>query len=207
MQFFRHVICACCVFLSTLCWATPPVPNLLYFENEWSAVTSEGNPWLELIENEKTREIRLSEHCSAIGGPSGRWRVQDGRLWLVGLLRCGGNVPLESVYGGSGDPIFAEWINTQVVIERGKTLCLPDIYDRSPSIQEFKIVIKFERGLVSEVKRRSNLNDPSIPTVADLRKIFGPNFSHLAEELHASGGWHCPDEREQKRLRNSAPEK
>jgi len=177
------------LLLAGVCCATPPLMDRLEFEGERHIVTPRGRPWLELLENEKTQEIRRTHRCSAIGAPRAEWRVSDGRLWLVGLFSCGGNIKLETVYGGSGEPIFAEWVTADLVTQRGKTLCHARY--GGPGISETSIFIKVERGVVTDIAQASNQNNPAIPTVESLRKLFGPKDAHMAEEL--VGDWPCLD--------------
>lgn len=161
--------------------------DLLEYEGVWNIVTPSGGTWIELLENEKTREIRRKEGCSAIGAPRAKWKVSDNRLWMVGLFKCGGEIKLETVYGGNGEPISAEWVTEDLVTQRGKTLCHP--HYGGAGILETSIFIRVRRGVVTQVAQMSNRGNPAIPTVEKLRKIFGPEYAHMAEEL--LDDWPC----------------
>ena len=189
MKPFHRLVAIWLLLLAGTCCATSPLMDQLEYEGEWNVVTPRGRPWLELLENEKTQEIRRQARCSAIGGPRAKWRVSDGRLWLVGLFRCGGDIKLETVYGGNGEPILADWITADLVTQRGKTLCRPQY--GGAGILETSIFIKVERGVVTHIVQVSNQNHPAIPTVDSLRKLFGPKDAHMAEELVAN--WPCLD--------------
>lgn len=163
--------------------------DVLEYEGQQNIVAPRGRPWLDLLENEKTQEIRRQARCSAIGAPRARWRLSDGRLWLVGLYGCRGDFKLESVYGGNGEPIFADWVTADLTTQRGKTLCRPQY--GGAGILETTIVIQVVRGVVTHIAQMSNANHPAIPTVESLRKLFGPKNAHLAEEVLAD--WPCYD--------------
>jgi hypothetical protein len=64
-----------------------------------------------LRDNERIWEIRRKEiGCSAIGGPVGRFKLEAGKLWLTGLRKCSGDVPLQAVYPDMTSPVVAEWL-------------------------------------------------------------------------------------------------
>jgi hypothetical protein len=185
---YRLAACWLLLFVGT-CSATPPLMDQLEYEGEWNIVTPKERPWLNLRENEKTQEIRRQARCSAIGAPRAKWRVSDGRLWLVGLFQCGGDIKLESVYGGNGEPIFADWVTADLMTQRGKTLCRHRYGYGGAGILETSVFIRVERGVVAHIAQVSNQNNPAIPTVDSLRKLFGPKDAHMAEEAVAD--WPC----------------
>lgn len=186
---FHRLATAALLLLAGTCSATPPLMDLLEYEGQRNIVSPRGRPWLDLLENEKTQEIRRQARCSAIGEPRARWRVSDGRLWLVALYGCRGDFKLESVYGGSGEPMFADWITADLITQRGKTLCSPQY--GGAGILETTIVIQVVRGVVTRTIKASNDNHPAIPTVEKLRKLLGPKDAHHAEELVTD--WSCFD--------------
>lgn len=68
--------------------------------------------WVELPSNDKIWEIRRKEFgCSAIGGPVGKFKLEDGKLWLTGLMKCSGEIPLQTVYPEMKAPVLAEWLS------------------------------------------------------------------------------------------------
>ena len=196
-----HRIIAVGLFaFSSTCSATLPLRDIVEFEGAVSGLSVVDGQWLQLLENEKTREIRRRAGCTAIGAPRGRWRVIENRLWLTGLFKCGEDIKLEAVYGGDGSPIFADWITADLVTERGTLLCMPRLGHRG--VQEQRIIFKVERGRVRDVSLVSNQNHPAIPTVANLRKILGPNSAHEAEALIAD--WPCFEKLEVEYLQSNA---
>ena len=172
---------------ASTCGATSTLMDTIEFEGMVGIVSATGGPWLKLLENQKTREIGRQEICSAWGAPRGHWRIAEGKLWLVGLLKCSGTIKLENVYGGDGSPIFADWISADLATGQGKALCTPRF--TPPGVQELGILFKVERGVVREVSRKSNQHHPAIPTLEGLRKLLGPSYGHQAEELISD--WPC----------------
>ena len=68
--------------------------------------------WVDLPSNDKIREIRRKEiGCSAIGGPVGEFKREDGKLWLTGLMKCGGHVDLQTVFPDMPGPVVATWLS------------------------------------------------------------------------------------------------
>lgn len=107
------------------------------------------------------------ESCSAIGGPVGKWRIAENRLWLTGLDRCGGEVALSAVYGKSDDPLFAYWVTAELLSNRGIVLCgAPGFGD---VVWERRLTIKIEEGFVRLVSETNNENHPAVPKVAKSR--------------------------------------
>lgn len=73
---------------------------------------------------------------------------------------------------------------------------------------ETTIVIQVVRGVVTHIAQVSNVNHPAIPTIENLRKLFGPKDAHHAEEALAD--WPCFDaltvqELQGKRVAEPAP--
>lgn len=78
---------------------------------------------LDLPRSERLRAMALQERCSAIGGPRGKYRIANGRLWLQGLYRCGGDVDLRDVYPDSQGPMLVTWVTGELVAELGRFVC------------------------------------------------------------------------------------
>lgn len=152
----RHwLLAGLLLFLSFQVAATTPLFDKLEINNETGNLHQMGKGWLDLPPSEKLQELRRAERCSAIGGPRGKYRVVDGKLWLTGLYRCGGDVSLDSVYA-SGEPILAKWISADLVAELGKALCrrgFAFVYER-------KLSLRVEEGMVTSMREESNANHP-----------------------------------------------
>jgi hypothetical protein len=69
--------------------------------------------WIALPASSRLRALRIAEArgCSAIGGPVGRFAYEGGKLWLTGLERCGGLMPLQEVYPELGERAVADWLS------------------------------------------------------------------------------------------------
>ncbi|MEJ8851255.1 hypothetical protein [Variovorax rhizosphaerae] len=182
------------------CLATTPLMDSVDYDGETTTVIPQGQPWLDIPENDRTREIRLKERCSAIGAPRAEWRITEQRLWLVGLFKCGGAIKLESVYGGSGAPIFADWITSDLVTQRGRRLCSGN----GITVRETAIVFRVDRGVVLSITRIDNKRHSAIPTVQDMRKILEPyGEQSKAEEFIANSDWPCLSPTTQRELRGA----
>ncbi|MBK9236290.1 MAG: hypothetical protein IPO19_09675 [Rhodoferax sp.] len=146
---------------ASLSLATPPLMDQLEYESESTSVSVRSGTWMTLPRSQRVNELRLAEvtRCSAIGGPVGRWRIRENRLWLVGLHTCGEKHSLESVYGISGDAVFADWITADLVTHRGKALC-GDSY--IGIVWERDVTLKIEIGVLKEVVEVSNANHPCL---------------------------------------------
>jgi len=203
--YVRSVFTLICVVLlttSVVANATMPLMDYIEYEGSRSAAWPSNGPWLELPRSDKLTELRRSEICSAIGGPRANWHVTDNRLWLTSLYRCSGKVPLESVYEGKGEPIFAQWITGRLNTYRGKRLCSET--NRGLGVHEWTITFEIDKGIVTRVVETSNAAHPAIATIEDLRKILGEEGKKYAEEIMATTGWECLSPSEQQKLRGAA---
>jgi hypothetical protein len=156
--------------LSRASEATVPLFDRLEVEGQSAMLRDVKGGWLPLPRSERLQELVRAERCSAIGGPRGKYRISDGKLWLVGLFRCGGNITLESVYGGTGEPMLAEWISGDLVSDRGKPLCIRRGFF-APPIYERRMMFRVDRGVVTDLRQESNADHPDVPKEAADRGI------------------------------------
>lgn len=207
MRFYRVYLWGLAVLtliVSSASQATTPLRDSIEYDGRVAVVWTEIHPWLELPENDKLIEMQRQERCTAIGGPRGNWRLENGRLWLTGLFRCAGPVPLDVIYEGRGEPIFADWISGRLLTNRGKILC------RRPFdvLTESTLALDVVKGIVVGVTDISNAKNPEVPTTEDLRKIYasaGTPFNDKdLEQIVDAGEWHCLSSVEQKALRGEA---
>lgn len=103
--------------------ATAPLFDQVEIDGQEGRLHDNSRGWLELPESQQRRSIALAENCSAIGGPRGKFKVANGSLWLQSLYRCGGDIPLSSVYPESSAPMAATWVTGELTAELGKFLC------------------------------------------------------------------------------------
>ena len=197
-----YAVTAVVLLLASLsCYATRPLMDSINYDGRSTIVWSDDRPWLDLPENEKFTELRRTQRCSAIGGPRAKWRLEDNRLWLVGLFKCGGDIPLENVYGNS-ESILATWITGNLLTHKGKLLCR-EFY--GVGIYETTIVLRIKNGILMGVTEKSNRAHPAVPTVDDLRKILTPHGAeNEAEAIVAASDWECLSPTIQVELRGNA---
>ncbi|MFO1346049.1 MAG: hypothetical protein U1E85_07110 [Rhodocyclaceae bacterium] len=182
--------------------ATMPLMDFIEYEGSRSEAWPSNGLWLELPKSDRLTELRGGERCSAIGGPRANWHVTDNRLWLSSLYRCSGKVPLESVYGGKDEAIFAEWITGRLNTYRGKRLCSET--NRGLGVHEWTITFVIDKGIVTSVVETNNAEHPAVATIEDLRKILGEEGKKYAEEIMATTGWECLSPSQQQKLRGAA---
>jgi hypothetical protein len=142
--------------------ATPPVPDLLEVGDElrplYGVPIERGFPW-----SKKLREVVASEtmSCSSVGAPRGRYRLHDGRLWLVGFIRCGPDLGLDEAYGRPTKPMPAIWLSGDLHFGQGKLLCYDPWVE---SIWQTRVELKVERGLVLWRRSLDQTGHPRLPT-------------------------------------------
>jgi hypothetical protein len=108
--------------------------------------------YVELPDNERIWKVRRKEFgCSAIGGPVGRFRLEDGKLWLTGLMKCSGDIPLQEIYPDMKSPAFAEWLSGTF-----KTVLDYRCYANGQTIYAATQELVVEKGVVRSLKETAN---------------------------------------------------
>ncbi len=136
--------------------ATEPLHDQLMIDSYRGQIFPEKCCWVDLPESELLRKARLSERCSAIGGPVGQFRLAEDKIWLTGLYRCGGELPLKSVFPNLPDPALADWLT-------GKFIARLDYLCRNQTgapVYRREISLVIERGVVKS--RVEKANDESL---------------------------------------------
>lgn len=106
----RYFATVVALLLASLhCHSSTPLMDSIEYDGQTTIAWPDDKPWFDLPANEKLTELRRTQRCSAIGGPRAKWRLENGRLWLIGLFVCGRDIPLENVFV-SPQPILATWI-------------------------------------------------------------------------------------------------
>ena len=151
--------------VGTAAQATEPLRDLLEIGGETVAVEApppgrRGTGWLDLPPSDLLRDIARAERCSALGGPRGVYRVDGGRLWLMRLRRCGGDIPLHEVFGGSGEPVMATWISAELVAQRGPVLCSRS---QGGDLRQTTLRWRVEEGVVRSATEADNRDSPAVP--------------------------------------------
>jgi hypothetical protein len=129
--------------------ATQPLADTLVIGNERGPIHPEKCCWLELPKTERLIAAKRAEECSAIGGPVGRFELVGQEMWLVGLSRCSGDMPLEQVYPEFGDRVQANWLSG-VFFAKFSPMCITQ-----DGQQAYRTVLRLEvgSGVVSSVQR------------------------------------------------------
>lgn len=104
-------------------FATQPLFDRIEIDGDEGRVHDSQHGWLKLPESESLQRMRLAEQCSAIGGPRGKFKIANGKLWLYALYRCSGEIRLEEAYPQASEKILANWISAELVAEIGHVMC------------------------------------------------------------------------------------
>jgi hypothetical protein len=109
--------------------------------------------YVELPDNKRIWEIRKRDFhgCSAIGGPVGVFRLDDGKLWLTGLSKCSGDIPLKEIYPDLSGPLVAEWLTGTF-----RTVLEPRCWARGQTRYAVTQELVVEKGIVTSVKETPN---------------------------------------------------
>jgi hypothetical protein len=109
--------------------------------------------WVELRDNERIWEIRRQEiGCSARGGPVGRFKLEAGKLWLTGLMKCGGDVPLQAIYPDMKGPVVAEWLTGTFKTRLDFQCTVQGVQEVYAVTQELTV----DKGVVQSLKETRN---------------------------------------------------
>ena len=96
---------------SAIAGATLPLFDKVVIDGKSGNIFPEKCCWMPLPKTEKLIQARRAENCSAIGGPVGVFEVADGKLWLTGLSKCAGPLPLKNIYPELRSPAPATWLS------------------------------------------------------------------------------------------------
>lgn len=143
------------VWLTPWASATEPLYDRLTVDSETGLIFPEKCCWLELPDSEQLRSARRAETCSAMGGPVGQFMLLEGKIWLAGLYRCGGAIPLKSMFPDLPDPAMAEWLSGKFMVRVGY-LCRNRA---GATVYKREIGLMVQRGLVKS--RDEKVNDDS----------------------------------------------
>lgn len=214
---FRLVVIG--LFFSTVpCWASKPTPcwhgertsDLLEYEDLSSHFEEINGGALIFPQNDKTNEIKKNDACVQLNAPRAQWRIIDNRLWLASLLRGNKNIGLGTVYGGNGEPIFAEWFSGELRIERGKILCRG--FQSKDYLWDTTTSFQIEKGKIINTTEHRKKNHPMLPTKEEKRRLLLRSYSNKGltdneiEERVEKDDWAwCLTPAQQKELRGDPP--
>ncbi|MBH9579754.1 hypothetical protein I7X39_22935 [Inhella sp. 1Y17] len=143
-------------YLMPVASATEPLHDQLVIDSKAGQIFPEKCCWLELPDSEELRSARRAESCSAIGGPVGQFKLLDDKIWLTGLYRCGGGIPLKSIFPNLPDPALADWLSGTFTA-RIDYLCRNQV---GAPIYKREINLVIQRGVVRS--RGEKINDESL---------------------------------------------
>jgi hypothetical protein len=145
-------------FSSTTAFATTPLFDKIEIEGKQGDIQQIGIGWLNLPDSEKLREIMRAERCSAIGGPRGEYKIENGKLWLYSLYRCSGKISLSEVYPEQSEPMLATWVNGDLFAQVGKPVCMSS--KGWFFIYENEISMRIETGNLKSIQSKRNSSHP-----------------------------------------------
>ena len=99
--------------------ATRPLMDVVQHAGLYGEILPEACCWMPLPPSPALVEARLAQQCSALGGPVGRFALEDGQLWLQGLHTCGGEVALSTIYPQMSGPVQADWVSGRFTLDLG----------------------------------------------------------------------------------------
>jgi len=138
----------------TMASATEPLHDSLTVDEQHGPFFPEKCCWVDKLETRKFIEARMAEilgGCTAIGGPVGGFRLAEGKIWLIGLYKCGGSVPLKEIYPELGDPIFANWLNGVFFASLDRICVLQ--HDRK-HVYRTELRLEVKNGVVTDTQRQ-----------------------------------------------------
>ncbi len=139
--------------------ATEPLHDTLSYQGQTGNIFPEKCCWLKKPESKELRalEIKIMEQgrCSAIGGPVSQLKLEDKKLFLTGLYKCGGDIPLSDVYPAFTKPALAVWLSG-TFHSNLKYLCHNK---KGRMVFETEMTLVVEKGLV--IKNTKKINDKS----------------------------------------------
>jgi hypothetical protein len=123
--------------------------------------------YVELPDNQRIQAIRKRDFlgCTARGGPVGVFRLEDGKLWLTALSRCGGDFPLKEIYPGMAGPVVAQWLSGTF-----KTVLEPRCWAAGQTRYAVSQELTVEKGIVTALRETSN----DVSACADVPPIAPP---------------------------------
>ncbi len=144
---------------------TCQVPERIYFEGQLLSMSSEPLqkilppvPAYGMSREDPTFPYPFDVSCTALWrGYVGRWKVEDGRLYLVaiaGQASAGGTASISNIFPNADGPVFADWYTGTLSIERGQVIGRVDGYYMN--VHEESVILKVKSGVVVSKKTRRN---------------------------------------------------
>jgi len=177
IHFFRNTSVVLFIFWASNAFSTQPlIDDFIYGDREGIIFPTECC-WMDLPKSQKLLELRIEgQNCSAMGGPVGKFKYANGRLWLTGLRRCGGSIELNSVFPELSNPALAVWLNGNFYAKLD-WLCRNE---QNLYVYKTELTLEVEKGVVISLiekhydKSTCNIDDAtSMQEILDLQEILG----------------------------------
>lgn len=141
----RLVTAAGLLIVASAATATQVLQDRIWYQSRAGTLHYPRNEPIALPPSERLHAMAMADSCPAIGGPRGVYRYMNGKLWLVGLSRCGSTIGLRDAYPTMLTPPVATWVSGVVVARLGRKMCTGP--DGSP-VLETEVVLKVDKGIV-----------------------------------------------------------
>lgn len=170
MSFARQLLsCLIALVFCGAAQATWPLLDLVEFEGEarevhWQPDLPEQDWEKSRLWLKKSRELAAAQsklsYCSAGAYLVGRWRIAQGRLYLLHAFSCGQTFELASLYPGKTAPLFADWVDADIELHDGPLLC-SILY--LLEIHRTHIHLSIRQGKVIDIRRLDMRSDSRVP--------------------------------------------
>ena len=112
IHFFRTTSVVLCIFWASPAFSTQPLIDDFIYGDRKGIILPPKCCWMDLPKSDELRGLQMEgQACSAIGGPVGKFKYENGSLWLTGLRSCGEYHELNSVFPDLSNPTLAAWLN------------------------------------------------------------------------------------------------
>lgn len=104
-------------------------------------------------------------------GYIGRWKIQDGKLYLIelqGRLVKGGDASISSIFPGHNGCVFADWYSGELTCPRGKVIGRID--GMYLNVFEEEVILKAKSGII--IGRKIQKNEVPVETDSDMDMDF-----------------------------------
>ncbi len=152
----KHILLFCLLLFSAQSvMATQPLIDQLTSDGYDGIIFPKKCCWLEKPKSRKLKKLIRESSCSAIGGPVSNIKLEDDRLFLTSLYRCGSDIALKEVYPKFGEQELAKWLSGTYYAKLNY-LCLDKSYK---NVYEFEHTLIVNKGIV--LSKETVVNDKS----------------------------------------------
>ena len=143
----------CILFTTQGAIATEPLHDKLIYQGHTGNIFSLKSSWLKKPKSKELTEIiRNMGFCSAIGGPVSKLKLENNKLYLTSLYKCGGDIELSEVYPKLTTPALATWLTGTYLVNLNY-LCRNN---KGRFVYRVELSLKVNKGIVSSIKTINN---------------------------------------------------